>query len=322
MVQYAKIGLICHKQPRNLFTKLLSGLKMKYFAKRTKIPKIGNIIGVLVGAMALVVMQGCSPAGNIEQTTPQKFDYAAKAADWPKCDSPRPAKGTEIPAIGKKMKTAGEIPFFVKVPANYDPTVAHPLLVLYAPGGQSAAQTDRYYKISAEATGRGFIVAVARDRRPAIETLEDFGSIPDQLASEFCINKQRVYATGHSNGGLVSNAVAFLPKLHNKFTAIAPSAGGIRKQDIEKYKCPNPMSVMVLHNTGDSLFPIPAHGRGVAEYWAKCNGCDPTSVPTKIKGCVAYPACKSDVTTLYCEGPGGHSRWPDKNKEILDFFSN
>ena len=287
----------------------------------SKITQFSNF-SKFVGALALFgTLQACSPAGNIEETTPQNFDYLANAEGWPKCDSPLPAKGTEIPATGKKMKTAGDISFFVKVPANYNPNIAHPLLVLYAPGGQSAPQTDRYYKISAQATARGFIVAVARDRRPAIETLEDLGSIPDLVAQNFCINKKRVFATGHSNGGLVSNAVAFLPKLHNKFTAIAPSAGGIRKQDIEKYKCPNPMSVMVHHNTGDTYFPRPEHGRGVAEYWAKCNGCNPASKPTNINGCVTYPGCKSGVTTLYCEGPGGHSRWPDKNKEILDFFS-
>lgn len=285
----------------------------------------GRLIRFITALALISTLQACSEPGNIEETTPRKFDYKVGAVDWPKCTNPRPAtsdKGTEIPATGKKFKTKGGIEFYVKVPENYKPTIKHPLLVLYAPGGQSAAKTDRYYKISAAATARGFIVVSADDKRPSIEGLEDLGSIPDQVSKTFCINKKRVFATGHSNGGLVSNAVAFLPKLHEKFTAIAPSAGGIRKQDIEKYKCPAPLPVMVLHNKNDSYFPGPEHGLGVAEYWAKCNGCDAVPVKTNIKACTKYPNCKSGVATLFCEGEGGHSKWPDMNTEILDFLTS
>ena len=113
-------------------------------------------------------------------------------------------------------------------------------------------------------------------------------------------------------------AIAFLNGTKHIPAAIAPSAAGIRGEDLKAYQCPNPLSVMVMHSNQDTHFP--GYGKEAIQWWASCNGCDTASPVIDADGCVTYRGCKNNVTTRYCEGTGTHPEWPGKSKEIIDFF--
>jgi polyhydroxybutyrate depolymerase len=172
--------------------------------------------------------------------------------------------------------------------------------------------------LTQEATAAGFVVAYADHRQMSTKTIEELAEIPGFIEMKWCIDEKRIFLTGHSDGGTVATGIAFLTGTKHIPAAIAPSAVGIRGEDLKEYHCPNPLPVMVMHSSHDTLFP--GYGKEAIEWWAACNGCDSASPVKEADGCITYGGCKNNVTTRYCEGTGTHPEWPGKNKAIIDFF--
>ncbi|MDA0821093.1 MAG: poly(3-hydroxybutyrate) depolymerase [Proteobacteria bacterium] len=211
------------------------------------------------------------------------------------------------------------IRYSVRTPANYDGAVAHPLLVVYPGAGQSRLASERFTGFTKAATAAGFVVAYTDHRRLSLKVLDELARIPTQIASKWCVDTQRIFLSGHSDGGTAASAIAFQKDHGLSPRAIAPSAAGLRGADLEAYSCPPPLSVMVLHNTDDELFP--GFGAQAAKWWASCNGCDLINAVRDHDGCIEYAQCANKVAVSYCEHPGGHRIWPEVNDRIIDFFS-
>jgi polyhydroxybutyrate depolymerase len=208
----------------------------------------------------------------------------------------------------------------LRTPTNYQASVAHPLVVVFAPAGTSAKRSERLTHLTQQATAKGFIIAYANNIRLSLKAIESLASIPTDIQKKWCIDPERVYYTGHSDGGTVSHALSFLPDSTAKPTAIAPSAAGLDTVSLQQYPCPAPTAVMVFHNTDDSHFD--GFGRQAADWWASCNQCSGELTAVDQQGCRRYKACPSTgAQTYYCEGPGTHVDWPNKNALMLGFFA-
>jgi len=224
---------------------------------------------------------------------------------------------------GEKGATYGEqtlegIKYNVRTPLNYDKTIAHPLIVVYAPAKANRAKSEKLTNLTYQATSAGFIIAYADHPDLSTSSTVELGTIPKLIAKKWCIDEQRVYLTGHSDGGTVSMALAFMSGTKHIPTAIAPSAAGITYGDLSSHRCPEPISVMVMHSKNDRLFP--GYGSETSGWWAACNECSP--IPKKLdNGCISYRECKNNVETWYCEGEQLHSKWPQLNKVMLEFFA-
>ncbi len=246
---------------------------------------------------------------------PAEHDYPAETSIGV-CDSAgRVGRG----GATNDLQSPSGFGYSVRAPGNYRADVAHPLLMVYAPGGRSRAASERLLGITRQATAAGFIVAFADDAEMSVESILALGRIPNLVADDWCIDRTRVFMTGHSNGGLVSNALTFLEESPIAAAAIAPSAAGLGGDDLANQSCPDPTSVMVLHSRDDRLFP--GLGAETAAWWAACNKCDGEPRPRNAESCVAYENCEGGVETLYCEGEGPHTKWPNRNSAILEFLS-
>ncbi|MDH4154846.1 MAG: hypothetical protein OEV01_13755, partial [Nitrospira sp.] len=129
-------------------------------------------------------------------------------------------------ATDGKVSAEG-IKYMVRTPSNYDASFAHPLLMVYTPAGMSRWTSERLSGLTTEATRAGFVVVYTDHKQLSIPTVEQLGTIPSQVAKEWCIDEKRVYATGHSDGGTASLMLAVLDKTKKVPTAIAPSAAGV-----------------------------------------------------------------------------------------------
>ena len=86
-------------------------------------------------------------------------------------------------------------------------------------------------------------------------TTDDFGFISkmiNEISSEFNINTLRIYATGFSNGGDMSYALANI--LSDKFAAVAPVAG-LADRHTAQNSNPSATAVLSIHGTRDSDRP-------------------------------------------------------------------
>jgi polyhydroxybutyrate depolymerase len=270
-------------------------------------------ITVLLGCAASLCIVACSPPapdlGTADYSTLTSAEGCAPGAKR------GPTGGAN------RVLTSHEIPFSVRTPANYDATRAHPLLVLYAPGGKHRFASEAYYALTRQATSAGVIVVYPDHLRLSMRAFEELAQVPALVARQWCIDTHRVYLAGHSDGASTAAAIAFLGKSSLPPSALVLSAAGIRKQDLEAYACPRPVSVMVMHSREDALFPLPAYGHDAAQWWASCNGCTQPAEPPDSNGCVHYRACTDGVQTLYCETTGQHAQWsPDDTSKLLGFL--
>jgi polyhydroxybutyrate depolymerase len=244
------------------------------------------------------------------------FDYAS--AD--RHGSCKP--GAKVGQAGKTdgLKSSLDVHYNVRAPSNYDATFAHPLLMVYAPAGSSAAGNETLTHLTRMATENGFVVVYTAHLSMSVETVQTLAKLPKEVAETWCIDLDQVYATGHSDGGTVSTAMALLDETRGTLAGIAPSAAGFRRTDFESFRCPSsPFPVMVMHGSDDWLFR--GWGAQAAKWWAACNGCDMTKPPTEAGDeCVAHQGCAAGGPTLYCEGPRSHREWPELGSEIVRFF--
>lgn len=207
----------------------------------------------------------------------------------------------------------------LRTPANYNKHYAHPLIVVFAPAGTSASKSERHVHLTKEATEAGYIIAFANNLRMSVKAIEKLGQIPQDVQKKWCVDPERIFYTGHSDGGTITNALTFLPSIKDKPTAIAPSAAGMDAESLKQYACPTPLPVMVFHNTEDSHFKD--FGKQTADWWAQCNQCSSETGKVDSNGCQTYQNCPSATPTIYCEGPGSHSVWPNKNHALISFFN-
>ncbi len=166
----------------------------------------------------------------------------------------------------------------------------------------------------------------------------------DKLESNLCIDRDRVFATGISNGGMFVHRLGC--DLPGRFAAIAPVAGTLAKG----FNCApgpeTPMSMMNIYATADDTVPFdgtPASDgffytptADVMDLWAsvESQGCSnsTSSYPTSLDGvkgfrCIQRTGCATGVELVDCAWDGGHD-WPRDgetefaSKVIWEFFAN
>jgi polyhydroxybutyrate depolymerase len=135
-----------------------------------------------------------------------------------------------------------------------------PLVVMLHGGFGSGEQAERAYGWDQLADTAKFVVAypdgIARAwnvngccGRPGRDGIDDVGFITamiDQISSGAGIDRSRIYATGISNGGMMSYTLACNT---NVLAAIGPDSA----TQLDPCRTPHPTSVMHIHGTADRL---------------------------------------------------------------------
>jgi len=263
---------------------------------------------LVLALSAMLGLSGCGEADGPPADSTASFDYPADLP--PACQAVWPAA----------EPTAARQLYLLRAPANYDPRFAHPLLVVYPYANATAEQTERYTRLTLVATRLGFIVAYPEYRTMGLRNIKAQGGVARDVAKQRCIDPNRVFMTGHSDGGTVATALALLPESRDGVSGIAPSAAGFNKADLQTMHCrARPIPVMVMHGLKDRLFP--GWGREAAGWWAACNTCAAETTAPDANGCVTYSGCPEAAPVMYCEGPRGHLAWPGLEAQIVAFLA-
>jgi polyhydroxybutyrate depolymerase len=232
------------------------------------------------------------------------------------------------------------------VPPKLPATEKRALVIVLHGGGGTAIGTERLTRFSELADRAGFIVAypegigkswndgrdttVSKAHRDRIDDVGFIAAIIDAIASDYPIDRKRIYATGISNGAIFSHYLA--ANLSSRIAAIAPVIGGLADPFHKNFKPEQPVSVLILQGTRDPLVPFDGGevawgNRGkiistaqTVKAWVKHNGCTAPSrsgsLPDKdaTDGCTVQSSSWSDCrdgtgVTLYTLEGAGHT-WP------------
>jgi polyhydroxybutyrate depolymerase len=217
------------------------------------------------------------------------------------------------------------------------------LVVVLHGGFGSAEQAERSYGWDQLADSSKFVVAYPNGvnrawnvngggccGKPAREHIDDVAFISaavTDVANNVGIDASRVFATGMSNGGIMSYTLACDTTL---FAAIGPVAG----TQLDSCRSPHPVSVMAIHGTADPMVPYgggPGHGFAhingppVPElnmFWRKVDRCQPPTEATNGSVTTSTAGCADDRgVALVTVGDGGH-HWPDfATAKLWEFFA-
>jgi polyhydroxybutyrate depolymerase len=241
--------------------------------------------------------------------------------------------------------------YLVHVPAKYDAKRPTPVVLAFHGGGGNAEGMVKFCGLNDKSDTAGFIV-VYPSGTGRFEKLLTFNggnccghamnnnvddvafvrSLLDDLATVVNVDAKRVFATGMSNGGIISYRLA--SELADRIAAIAPVGGPM---GTETCRPTRPVSVMHFHGTKDENAPFQGgKGKGPSgtifysvehslSAWIKANGCpkEPvvTSLPNKADDGMrvtqkTYGPGKAGAEVVLIEIDGGGHTWPGQDPRV------
>ena len=227
--------------------------------------------------------------------------------------------------------------YYLHTPKSYKPGRQMPLVLMFHGShgsGNSIANVTRFNDL---ADKRGFIAVYpngidhywrdASDGSSAVNDVSFVTALIKHLEEIRSIDRQRIYATGFSNGGMLTQTLAC--KLSDRIAAFASVAGTLPANLASDCKPKVPVSVLMINGTGDRAVPyrggrIGGIGREVVsipqtvDLWQQHDGCASKvmQLPHKIAHnpdgveISRYLGCRGgSEVVLVTVKQGGHA-WP------------
>jgi poly(3-hydroxybutyrate) depolymerase len=142
-------------------------------------------------------------------------------------------------------------------------------------------------------------------------------SLLDWLKSSYCIDEARIFSTGMSYGGIMSNTLGCA--LGDALRAIAPMAGSGPSR-FSSGQCVGQVAAWFSHGNEDLIVTY-ASGQASRDDWLETNRCGTATTPVGPAGCVAYEGCDVGYPVHWCEFDGGHTVPSFASEGIWQFFS-
>lgn len=238
----------------------------------------------------------------------------------------------------------------VHVPPAYDAAVPTPVVVIFHGGGGNAAKMARFSGLDDKADEAGFLAVYPEGTgrfgihtfnggnccgyamRYGIDDIEFTRRLLDDLAERANVDPKRVYATGMSNGAIMTYLVA--SELADRFAAVAPVSGPMGTETCDPSR---PVPILHFHGTADENARFEG-GKGVGvsgtdfysvqhslDAWVAANGCETVPVAEElpdrfddgtrvVRKTYGSGRDGSEVVLILIEG-GGHT-WPGRETRL------
>lgn len=220
--------------------------------------------------------------------------------------------------------------YILSLPQGYDPSKPYRLIFAWHGLGGSAQQVaSNWYGLAR--MSQNSAIFVAGQGLPTMSSLSDMPqpgwpntngrdvafvkALYARLQGQLCIDENRVFSTGMSYGGIMSNALGC--QMGDVFRAIAPMSGS---GPGGRAMCVGQVAVWSSHGDNDTIVPTMS-GLASRDYWVKANHCQAQTMPVDPSPCVAYSGCDNDAPVTFCEFMGGHNVPPFAAGAIWKFFS-
>lgn len=262
----------------------------------------------------------------------------------------RTSPSTPTPAVlpigdsSHTLTVAGdERSYLLHVPPSYDATVATAVVLAFHGGGGNAANMAQMTAFSDQADQAGFLVVYpngtgrlenklltwnggtccAYAQEQNVDDVAFVRAIVADLEKVTAVDPHRIYATGFSNGGILSYRLAC--EASDLFAAIASVSG---TQNITPCTPAQPVAILHFHGTNDQNVPYNG-GQGADSltqtdfrsvqdtlaFWVAHNQCSETTQNEDFADIehIVYTGCaQNGAVEAYTIVNGGHA-WPGGN---------
>jgi len=218
-----------------------------------------------------------------------------------------------------------------------------PLVLIFHGGGSDPEGTVRYTKFDSLADREGFVAVYPEgtikqwnDGRLMAPMSDDVGfvrALIEDLKKKYKIDAKRIYATGISNGAMMSQRLA--REMSDTFAAVASVAGTLPDDLSSRCKPTRPISVLLMHGTDDPIVPynggpITLGSRAIGgkvwsandtlDFWSKHDRCSEKAKTTLLAdtdpndgtriSSQSYSVCFAETTVKLLTVNGGGHTWP------------
>ncbi len=219
------------------------------------------------------------------------------------------------------------------VPHGYLSTRSTPLVLSFHGHGSMARIQEQMTGFSRLADQQDFLVAYPQGtvgpdgktgwatgprKDPTVDDLRFVSDLLTRLQMTLCIDPQRIYATGFSNGGAMTALLAC--RMAGRIAAFAPVSGSYFPVSAGCHTS-RPAPILEIHGTSDSIVPydgslllhlppIPAWLSG----WARRDGCASQPEVFFQRGNVTgerWIGCQAGAAIVHYRIEGGTHTWPN-----------
>ncbi|MBS0203409.1 MAG: hypothetical protein JSS49_10950 [Planctomycetes bacterium] len=241
--------------------------------------------------------------------------------------------------------------YLVHIPAKYDPKQPTPVVLAFHGGGATADTMVGFSGLNQKSDQAGFIVVYpngtgrfekvltfnggnccgyAMNKR--VDDVDFTRQLLDDLGHMVTIDSKRVFATGMSNGGILSYLLA--SELSDRIAAIAPVGGPMGTASCQPKRA---VSVIHFHGLDDDFAPFQGgRGKGVSgtefysvehsiRAWVKANGCEQEPVVTLLQDTAgdgtsitrkSYGSGTDGTEVVLIEIAGAGHTWPGRESRF------
>ena len=236
------------------------------------------------------------------------------------CDGRTPAGGV----TNGSLDVAGVRRTFVLVVPSAAPSQPMPVYFVFHGAGGSGAQYRSWMRFESEATGPAVFVypdGLADGGRTGWPNTNGrdvafFDALLAHVQARACTDPRRVFATGFSYGGYMSNTLGCARA--GVVRAIAPLSGGLPWSG----SCTRARAAAwIAHGTADTTVAL-SQGEGARDYWVGVNGCRAETTSTAPVPCRSYQGCAAGQPVVWCPFDGGHEVPPWVYDGVMGFFES
>ena len=253
---------------------------------------------------------------------------------------PFDALGQPASTVSKTLEFGGRTrTYLVHPPLGYDGKTPLPLVLVLHGAIQGATNVERMSGMSAKADKESFLAVYPNGtsgsglaptwnagaccgyaQRNNVDDVGFLRALIDRIERDYPIDPKRIFATGISNGGMMSYRLAC--EMAEWIAAIAPVEGA---QDVE-CRPSGPVSVLIFHGTADLLVPYnggttpfqlgskrsDASVPWTVGFWAKQDDCSTTPQRQEMNQLRidTYTGCKDGAGLALYTIFGGRHMWP------------
>ena len=244
--------------------------------------------------------------------------------------------------------------YILSVPTNYDNTKPYKLVVAYhaRDSNDHSVYNEKYYgmlplsnnttifvapngqKNGAPCSGTGSGDSSCGWPNTSDQDMQLADAVVKQVEDNFCVDTNRIFATGWSYGASMSEQTACERPLGGTQTqpwgvrAIAIYAVAYLS-NTTNCKATKPVAYYATHGTCDSVLTYDGTARcststqeqggvGIAKAWAMTDGCTwqlPKKVTSGAHVCTKLTGCMSGYPLEFCSFNGDHTAYPDNGQE-------
>jgi len=292
-------------------------------------------IWCIFGALCALLIAGCSSSPS-SSALPSRTPLPETGV----ITTPIKSAGCEKPVLGLPGSSINETLFsggltrtyLLHVPSGYQANSSEAVVLSFHGHSSNAFQQERRSGMSLLADQQGFIVVYPQGLvgpdgqtgwstglrgRPWVNDVLFISDLLNHLQSILCIDPLRIYATGFSNGGGMTNVLACT--LAGRLAAFAPVSGSYPPYPGGCHPV-RPVPILEFHGTADRIVPYNgSQSRQLPsilawlEGWATRDGCAMGPAvfykQVNVTG-LEWTDCRGNATVVHYRIQGEGHRWP------------